>query len=59
MTFGGDLLGTTGRMSGSGDATQMRNTTQGVRYKKSIALPRCISGPIRQRYLSRCPTPGP
>jgi len=25
---------------------QTRNTTQGVRYKKSIAQPRCISGPF-------------
>ena len=43
----------TGNTSGSGEAIQTRNTTQGVRYKKSIALPRCISGPFRGRYLSR------
>lgn len=40
--------------SGSGEAMQTRNTSQGERYKKSIAWPRCISGPIRPRYLSRC-----
>jgi hypothetical protein len=41
--------------SGSGEAMQTRNTTQGERYQKSIAWPRFISGPIQPRYLSRCP----
>jgi len=32
--------------SGSGEAVQTLSATQGVRKKKSIALPRCICGPF-------------
>jgi hypothetical protein len=45
-TFGDDLLRGGRDTSGSGEAMQMRSTTQGARNKKSIALPHCIGDPF-------------
>jgi hypothetical protein len=44
-TFGDDLLRGTGN-TGSGEDMQMLSRIHGLRNKKSIARPRCISGPF-------------
>jgi hypothetical protein len=54
-TFGDDLLRGGQNTSGTGEEVQMLNMTQGVRNKKSIAQPRCISAPIRTTILESLP----